>query len=99
MHKPLEDCDVDVATAVGMSPDMAQLHLWRAHFLRDHGSFSDNEMTHVEGAAGALASRARLLWNPFTNEFRTAAIDKHYRSGDFLRGDIDVTRNIISEGY
>ncbi len=96
MPRPLEDCDVDVATAVGSSPDMAQFHLWRAQHLRDHGRLGGNELAKIEGTVGQLAPRARLLWNPFTNEFRTAELDKHYRSGDFLRGDVDTTRNLIS---
>lgn len=95
MPLPLDDCDVDVVAAIGTSPDMAQFHLWRAQHLRDHGRLGGNELAKIEGAVGTLAPRARLIWNPFTNEFRTAELDKHYRSGDFLRADIDVTRSII----
>lgn len=81
------DQDVDVADAIGDDPNMAQIHLWRAQALRDRGRISDHEMSKVEGVTGN-AKRARLLWNPFTGEFRSAEIADHYRSGDFYyKGD------------
>lgn len=78
--------DINVADAIGINPDMAQIHLWRAQALRDRGQISDREMSKVEGVT-CNAKRARLLWNPFTGEFRTVEIAERYRSGDFYHED------------
>jgi hypothetical protein len=68
-------------------PSSAAFQLMLAQHQRDHGNISDRAMAKVEGHATILASRARLLWNPFTGEFRTKELSDLYRSGDYLRID------------
>jgi hypothetical protein len=81
------DQDINIADAIGGNPDMAQIHLWRAQALRDRGQISDCEMAKVEGVTAGGAKRARLLWNPYTGEFRTVEIAERYRCGDFYHED------------
>ncbi len=71
---------------------MAQFHLWLAQAQRDVRSISDREMAKMEGVASMSATRSRMLFNPFTGEFRTEEIADHYKSGDYLR--IDAERKI-----
>ena len=49
---------------------MAQFHLWLAQAQRDHNRISDAEMTRMEAAAQSLASRSRVMFNPFTGAVR-----------------------------
>ena len=71
--------------AAKVNPDSAQTQLWLAQAQRDHGSISDKEMAKIEGACARPASRSRVLWNPYTGEFRTKEIAEHYKSGDYLQ--------------
>jgi hypothetical protein len=80
--------------AAKLSPDNAQLELWRAQLQRDHNLISDKEMTKVEGSA-MLATRSRVLWNPFTGEFRTVEISDKYKSGDYLKIEGDKLTRLI----
>lgn len=79
-----EDIEPCSDPAVMRNPDMAQISLWHAQAQRDCGIISSKELAKVEGVASVPASRARLLYNPFTGEFRTAEISNHYKSGDYL---------------
>ena len=74
--------------AAEISPDCAQLQLWLARAQRDSGLITDKKMANIEAVAVTPARKSRLLWNPYTGEFRNAEIDAHYRSGDYLRHDI-----------
>jgi len=69
------------------NPDMAQYQLWLAQAQRDHGMISDREMEKMEGATGLMIPHARILWNPFTGEFRTQRIAKHYKTKEYLNAD------------
>jgi hypothetical protein len=65
---PLENREPNTHAAI--DPSMAQFHLWLAQAQRDHGRISDAEMTRMEAAAQSLASRSRVMFNPFTGEIR-----------------------------
>lgn len=56
--------------AAVLNPEIAQFHLWLAQAQRDYGRISDHEMMRMEGAAGLLATKSRVMWNPITGEVR-----------------------------
>lgn len=58
------------STAAIVDPSSAQFQLWLAQAQRDYRSISDAEMARVEAAAGALAKKSRVMFNPFTGEIR-----------------------------
>ncbi len=90
---PLDDREPN-QEAAKLSPDNAQLELWRAQAQRDHLLISDRDMAKAEGSA-ILAERSRILWNPYTGEFRTMEISDRYKSGDYLRMDGDTLTRLI----
>ncbi len=91
---PLDDKEPSPEAAL-LSPEMAQYHLWLAQAQRDHGRISDKEMAKVEGVASIPATRSRMLWNPFTGQFRSAEIADHYKSGAYLEiSENGTTRQI-----
>jgi hypothetical protein len=53
-----------------IDPSSAQFHLWLAEVKNDHGDLSARELGRIETKVSGLASRARVMWNPFTGEFR-----------------------------
>jgi hypothetical protein len=68
-----------------LNPEIAQFHLWLAQAQRDHNRISDREMMKMEGAAGMLASRSRVMWNPITGEIRTfGEIESRFDPENFL---------------
>src|SRR5215475_670552 len=84
LREDIEPCSDET---VMRNPDMAQFHLWHAQAQRDCGNISDKEMAKVEAVASIPAFRSRVLWNPFTGEFRNVEIANFYKSGDYLRID------------
>jgi hypothetical protein len=53
-----------------LDPSSAQIQLFLAQMKRDHGDMSGREMEQAEIAAAPQAARSRVLYNPFTGEFR-----------------------------
>lgn len=48
----------------------ARFHMMLKEMQRDHNDISDREMCRSEMAIGRQAKKARLMFNPFTGEFR-----------------------------
>ena len=86
LRLPLDNREANPEAASTCS-EIAQIELWRAQSQRDAGLISDRHMAKVEDAARPRLPRARVLWNPFTGEFRTRLIADFYKSGDYLRID------------